>query len=210
MSPHTSADVFQAREAASPPATSVRRPSSGRARAPSRSGRSVSSVTATAPPLRADLGPLEVRPLAPAAQLTRTLGHRFFVAAPDHYPRGYYPVPTALHADVGLGPAASWTTGPPAGRLEFYAEWTALDRALHAWLENPRSFGAAESSAWPSASPSGSAGRRAIPETAGEAGRRACPARLALRDGTLPVLRDDSPKGNGADVRLCMDGGVWS
>lgn len=41
---------------------------------------------------RAAPGPLEVRPLTLVVQLTRTLGKRTFVSAPDPWPRRSYPV----------------------------------------------------------------------------------------------------------------------
>jgi hypothetical protein len=75
------------------------------------------------------------RPLSVAAQLTYTLGDRFFVVLPERYGPEYYPLPTALRAGLALGTAI----GRPVGRLEHlgaYAEVVGVDLPLGYLVSN--------------------------------------------------------------------------
>ena len=81
-----------------------------------------------------------VRPLTLAAQLTYTFGSEYFVVLPDHYPPGYFQLPTALRSAFALGAAAG---APWLGLAEVggYVEVVATDALVGLWIGNPETVG---------------------------------------------------------------------
>lgn len=83
----------------------------------------------------------ELRPLTLSAQVTYTLGEGedFFIRPPERYEPGFFIVPPALRAGIGVGLAAS---GPLGGRVRggFYVELVAVDVMLGMWIANPRTL----------------------------------------------------------------------
>ena len=109
---------------------------------PALGGEPIVSLTSkvTALPLRLRWRELAIQPLTLSAQLTWTLGSEYWIRQPDRYPDGYYPLPSALRAGVGVGGAV----GRALGRLEhvaLYYEVVALDVMLGHWIGNPGTIG---------------------------------------------------------------------
>jgi hypothetical protein len=81
-----------------------------------------------------------LRPITVGMAVTYTFGDRFFLRNPDRYPRGYYPIATAVRGSFQLG----GTIGRPVGRfseLALYWELVAVDVPLVLWWQNSRVVG---------------------------------------------------------------------
>lgn len=104
---------------------------------PESMGGPVTSITSklTVRPFRFEAGPVEFRLPTLSLQLSYTFGDGFFLKQPNYYPSGYYALPSALHADLGLGTSISWKTRR-AGRRGIYAELSSSDRAIYSWAKN--------------------------------------------------------------------------
>lgn len=78
-----------------------------------------------------------VVPLTAAVQATYTFGSQYFVEAPEHYPSGYYEMPTALDLGVSLGGAVLRQQRGSDREVGVYYEIVALGKMLMLWRENP-------------------------------------------------------------------------
>jgi hypothetical protein len=84
-----------------------------------------------------------LRPITAALAMSYTFGDRFFVVLPEKYPRGYYPLPTALRGTVALGGTIG-RPAPPFAEVALYWELVAVDLPLALWIQNPGTVSAAD------------------------------------------------------------------
>ncbi len=107
-------------------------------------GKDILSVTGklSYSPWRVKVAPRwHVVPLTAGVQMTYTFGSQYFVEAPEHYPSGYYEMPTAIDLGVSFGGALLKQQRGSDRQLGVYYEVVALAKMLMLWRENPEFLG---------------------------------------------------------------------
>jgi hypothetical protein len=79
-----------------------------------------------------------LRPISVGGTATYTLGDRFFLFQPDRYPKGYYPVNTALRIGAFLGGSVGKEVSlAPLAGVDLYWEVGFTDLELYLFVLNP-------------------------------------------------------------------------